>query len=226
MTVEAALAKCAYLLSKDLSTDAIRQLISQPLRGELTLPNSIPTSSTPLEEEDRLRELLSKVVACSLSVTATKVTEALVPILISQAAAKSGPLLSTLIDSFASPSSSHILNESVTAALQSPLMLAVIASDFNNVQILIAGGASVHQRDAFHHSSLYYAIKSGCKPIIMALIEAGAFLGETEIASGEIGLEFIRCEKEGLTEMVELWNLAGREEIARSRRCLIELVGS
>ncbi|KAJ9115082.1 hypothetical protein QFC22_005410 [Naganishia vaughanmartiniae] len=45
MTPEAALSKLSYLLSKEeLDTTTVRQLMSIPIRGEMTLPNDSPTA--------------------------------------------------------------------------------------------------------------------------------------------------------------------------------------
>ncbi|KAL8278731.1 hypothetical protein RQP46_008800 [Phenoliferia psychrophenolica] len=64
MTVECALAKLSYLLSKpELSPAQVRKLISRPLRGELTLSSPVPTYSSPIEADDRLRTLFSQVIS-------------------------------------------------------------------------------------------------------------------------------------------------------------------
>ncbi|KAK4704669.1 L-asparaginase, partial [Phenoliferia sp. Uapishka_3] len=64
MTVECALAKLSYLLSKpELNPAQVRRLISQPLRGELTLSSPVPTFTSPTEANDRLRNLFSQLVS-------------------------------------------------------------------------------------------------------------------------------------------------------------------
>ncbi|KAA1066326.1 hypothetical protein PGT21_028535 [Puccinia graminis f. sp. tritici] len=65
MTTECALAKLAYLLSKpSLSPAKIRTLISQPLRGELTLPARVQFQPQPVE--DRLNWLMKHITSLQL----------------------------------------------------------------------------------------------------------------------------------------------------------------
>lgn len=64
--MQCALAKLSYLLSKPNLTPAqVRTLISRPLRGELSLPSSIPIFANPVEAGDRLRTLFGLVLECS-----------------------------------------------------------------------------------------------------------------------------------------------------------------
>ncbi|WAR57340.1 hypothetical protein PtB15_8B387 [Puccinia triticina] len=66
MTTECALAKLAYLLSKpSLSPTKIRTLISQPLRGELTLPARVQFQPQPVE--DRLNWLMKQITSLKLT---------------------------------------------------------------------------------------------------------------------------------------------------------------
>ncbi|KAM0788513.1 hypothetical protein ACM66B_001643 [Microbotryomycetes sp. NB124-2] len=65
MTVECALAKLSYLLSKDLSPPQIRRLLSQPLRGELTLTTPPQTHASPVQAGERLRGLFSRILECA-----------------------------------------------------------------------------------------------------------------------------------------------------------------
>ncbi|KAI7949473.1 hypothetical protein MJO28_008294 [Puccinia striiformis f. sp. tritici] len=66
MTTECALAKLAYLLSKpSLTPEKIRTLISQPLRGELTLPARVQFQPQPVE--DRLNWLMKHITSLKSS---------------------------------------------------------------------------------------------------------------------------------------------------------------
>ncbi|GAA6007005.1 hypothetical protein JCM11491_001474 [Sporobolomyces phaffii] len=68
MTTECALAKLAYLLSKpDLTPAQVRKLITQPLRGELTPVSPVPTYSSPLDTQGKLRTLFAQMVALNPS---------------------------------------------------------------------------------------------------------------------------------------------------------------
>ncbi|KAH7341065.1 asparaginase-domain-containing protein [Rhizoctonia solani] len=64
MTPECALAKLAYLLSKkDLTPAGVRELVSQPLRGELTLPTPLTRPTTT--SLDSIQDLLSEILRLS-----------------------------------------------------------------------------------------------------------------------------------------------------------------
>ncbi|KAJ1309577.1 hypothetical protein OPQ81_006350 [Rhizoctonia solani] len=64
MTPECALAKLAYLLSKkDLTPASVRELVSQPLRGELTLPPPLTRPTTT--SLDSIQDLLSEILRLS-----------------------------------------------------------------------------------------------------------------------------------------------------------------
>ncbi|KAL5635409.1 hypothetical protein ACGC1H_004261 [Rhizoctonia solani] len=66
MTPECALAKLAYLLSKkDLTPARVRELVSQPLRGELTLPAPLTRPTTTAL--DSIQDLLSEILRLSQS---------------------------------------------------------------------------------------------------------------------------------------------------------------
>ncbi|KAG8217609.1 asparaginase-domain-containing protein [Butyriboletus roseoflavus] len=70
MTPECALTKLAYLLSKpELSVNQIRELISMPLRGELTRPTLSPPNRPPTVAPDlpNIQELLTQFVRLSSS---------------------------------------------------------------------------------------------------------------------------------------------------------------
>ncbi|CAH7686459.1 L-asparaginase [Phakopsora pachyrhizi] len=65
MTTECALAKLGYLLSKPgLSLDVIRRLISQPLRGELTLPAQ--AQFEPVGVEETLKKMMKQMISLNL----------------------------------------------------------------------------------------------------------------------------------------------------------------
>lgn len=165
--------------------------------------------------------------------------KAILPFLLGQAAARSGPSLSLLIDSLASPSSSNtvdlhptaltILNEPSTASLHTPLHLAALSAQLPNVLLLLSHGASVHVRDVLSHSPLFYAARIGGSGLDMvgALRAAGAHLGEAEMERGDVGLEVSRAERSGDEERVLVWKeAAGPEDLERAKESLRRLVGA
>ena len=235
MTVECALAKLCYLLSKPLTPDQIRKLIPISLRGELTPPNVFTTHSTSLDAADRLRSLLGKVIASSGSGGSSNVSQeegveeykgvewsattdsdaekaenALMPFLLSTASSKSDNSLQNLIKSLElNPGSTiELLSVSTNVSLHTPLHLAVFSSSVRNLEILLMHGANLHARDFECHTALYYAARVGRvvgMEMVRILKDAGANLGETEIERGDVGLEILRAEKRGEGE---IWRLA------------------
>lgn len=285
--MQCALAKLSYLLSKpDLSPSQVRTLISRPLRGELTLPSSIPTFASPTQTSDRLRTLFGLVLESSplqpvgavpsphprprgksasdsavvpgvaplpaefagpwpaTRREAEDAEKAILPFLVGQAAAKPGPLLESLVESLAGAARGDStmlgagpgaeagaglatalteLNEPATAALQTPLHLAVLAVQAENVELLLAHGASVHARDVLGHTPLYYAARQGGpgRRMVQALRAAGAHLGEAEIERGDVGLELLRADTDGK----EVWRLAADDEaLTRASEAILTLM--
>ncbi|BGP30505.1 hypothetical protein JCM10296v2_002260 [Rhodotorula toruloides] len=282
MTTECALAKLSYLLSKpELTPAQVRKLLAQPLRGELTPVAPVPTYSSPLDTETRLRTLFSQLVECAppnsrSSVSPHKVVKpqltgedpvlpseftsawpssladedalkaAVLPYMLAQAASRSSELLQTLVTSLSVPNaalssattatSSHplalpsLLNEPASVTLQTPLHLAVLALNAQNVELLLASGASVHVRDTHGHSPLFYAAKAGGTfglAIVRSLKAAGAHLSEAEVESGQVGLEIVKAEKAVDATAREVWlEAVGEEEVERAKAVLIGLVAT
>lgn len=180
---------------------------------------------------------------------ADEAEKAILPFLLGQAAAKHGPLLASLVESLAgaargqetmvgSSSSASVhsatsdelettvtqVNEPATAALHTPLHLAVLAVQPGNVRLLLGAGASVHCRDALGHSALYYAARQGAagEEMVQALREAGAHLGEVEIERGYVGLELLRADEDGK----RVWTAAaGEDGLTRAREAISALLG-
>ncbi|KAH8914941.1 asparaginase-domain-containing protein [Atractiella rhizophila] len=129
MTVEAALAKLGYLLSKpNLTKDQIRALIPRSLRGELTPPVETVRFSAETQDQ-RIDRLLSHLLACSsLDPTDLQASDSLnqtvgsstrvsneqvsaaerelLPVLLGQAAGRSDGTLERLIRDYVDPPSS------------------------------------------------------------------------------------------------------------------------
>ena len=247
----------------------VRRLLGQPLRGELTLANSVPTYSSPVDAGQRLRALFSHVIECSpstsrgpispatrprslSSVTGSDVhlhlpdplalpdefnppwpatlkdeetaERAILPYLLGQASARSDTLLDSLLAEIVPPTATNdptvvaLLNEPSTPSLQTPLHLAVLAGQPTNVDLLLSHGASVHARDILGHGALFYAARSGAegRRIVMALKQAGAHLGETELEGGEVGLEVIKARKNGDAAAEAVWREAAGDAFERA----------
>ncbi|GAA6034872.1 hypothetical protein JCM8097_009342 [Rhodosporidiobolus ruineniae] len=164
---------------------------------------------------------------------------AITPYLLAQAASRADGLLPSLLASLDSPAAEtastssssaplslpSILNESATSTLQAPLHLAIIASLPQNVDTLLAAGASVHVRDVFGHSPLFYAAKGGGEhglAMVKSLRAAGGHLSEQEIEGGQVGLEVIKAERGAEAEMaLQVWaEAAGEEGLERAKAAL------
>ncbi|GAA5860010.1 hypothetical protein JCM8547_003057 [Rhodosporidiobolus lusitaniae] len=155
------------------------------------------------------------------------------PWLLSQAASRDGPYLSSLISALEAPSLNandapclpSVLNESATTALQTPLHLAVLSSLPANVDLLLSHGASVHARDAFGHSPLFYAAKvggGGGAAMVKSIKAAGGHLSDGEIESGQVGLEVAKARKAGGEGL--LLEAAGEEDLARAKAVLANML--
>ena len=161
--------------------------------------------------------------------------QAILPYLLGQAAARPDHLLATLIESLrgSSPVSTTpdsaitLLNEPSTPALQTPLHLAVLAAQTDNVILLLAHGASVHSRDVLAHSALFYAARLGSagSDMVTALRDAGAHLGEVEIERGDVGLEIARAARTGDEGATAVWVAAAGLNLDRAKESLRALIG-
>lgn len=251
MTTECALAKLGYLLSKPgLSVDVVRELIGQPLRGELTLPARAQFEPS----QDRLRWLISHLADASLdhralnqnSVTGTAEistpsiltdrTPAIPRVLIEPVESgalpdhnpKAQPLVDPMSQGTASASDVGLdlirsqisgqeleqaenylipyalvtaagrlddslarlisagaragaLNKRASTGLgQTALHVAAFHGRLHNLEILLDHGASVHLRDDFGHTPLYYALLNRHRTCAEALEKAGGHLIESE----------------------------------------------
>ena len=123
------------------------------------------------------------------------------------------------------PSSSSESAPSATVLLQPPLHLAVLAALPQKVEHLLSHGASVHARDTFGHSPLFYAAKHGGETglrMVRLLRAAGAHLGEREVEAGFVGLEIFKAER---ARDAEIWvEAAGPDEVERAKKALRALM--
>lgn len=168
---------------------------------------------------------------------------AVLPHLLAQAAAKPGNLLQSLLTSLDAPASTplastslsslalpSLLNEPASTTLQTPLHLATLAGLLDNVELLLASGASVHQRDANGRSPLFYAARHrglDALAVVKALRAAGAHFSEREIEAGDVGLEVAKAEKANDAVAAGVWLEAlGEDGVRRAKAALRALVGS
>lgn len=223
MTVEAAYAKLCYLLGReDLTPEDVRQLMTRPLRGELTPP--IVAQYRHCDTETRLHQLLLQTVSLNRAhqgaavpsevATGQRMTEqeihvihdTLLPILIAQAAGREDGSLQQLIQQN-HPLPLEVLNASGDVTL-SPLHVAIQFGRLDNILLLLAAGASVHLRDPVSNvSPLRQAAQLGRIDIVRALVQAGAHLTEMETVAAQAELQ--QAVAADNRNVIEAWSLAG-----------------
>ncbi|KAG0143989.1 hypothetical protein CROQUDRAFT_134634 [Cronartium quercuum f. sp. fusiforme G11] len=218
MTTECALAKLGYLLSKPgLSVDAVRGLIGQSIRGELTPPARVQYE--PLAPEDRLKWLIGQMACAGLGargqasprlkngpdleggpseqlektssdiglelirseISREELEQAescLIPYALLTAAGRSDDSLRQLISAGVP---AGLLNHRGSTGLgQTAVHVTAFHGQSQNLDLLLDHGASVHLRDDFGHTPLYYAILNNHQSCIESLEKAGGHLGEFE----------------------------------------------
>jgi len=171
----------------DLSIPEIRKLVGRPLRGELTPPVKTKQFS-PTQPGDRLQflfsQLLSLTKARSTESTASSehwrssqfspeekamAEQAMIPVLLSQAAAVEDDSLKTLlstlhglepIEQSSDYNVGNHLNQPHTIGSLLPLHVAASRGITPNVELLLKHGASVHRRDQDGHTAIYCAAVS------------------------------------------------------------------
>eukprot|EP00998_Keelungia_sp_KM082_P005817 NODE_210_length_2305_cov_58.274564_g204_i0.p1 GENE.NODE_210_length_2305_cov_58.274564_g204_i0~~NODE_210_length_2305_cov_58.274564_g204_i0.p1 ORF type:complete len:600 (-),score=127.38 NODE_210_length_2305_cov_58.274564_g204_i0:432-2231(-) len=172
MTVEAAVAKLAYLLGKGLDVAAVRKQMEENLRGELTVQ---------AQEQFSLQnnEFVSKVAAAVGSRNmeeANSVTQALAPTLMC-AAAGNGDI--TSLQEMVSAGSTVTVSD---YDKRTPLHLACAEGHLDCVRWLLEHGACVHTMDRFQRTALMDALLGGHEACALLLREAGAALTENQLA--------------------------------------------
>ncbi|KAK2184168.1 hypothetical protein NP493_277g00013 [Ridgeia piscesae] len=176
MTVEAALMKLAYILSKnEWSLEKKRKLVSINMRGELTV--------TAEEEKDLLEysliQKMAKMMKISSAEEARLLRDAIFPSLLCSAARQGNiDMLKELREAGADLSLGDY--DSRTA-----LHIATCEGHIEVVRYMLEYGASVHVRDRYGHSPLDDAIFFHRNDIIKVLRDTGAHL---RLAPARLGM--------------------------------------
>lgn len=202
-----------------------------PLRGELTQPRPLISDLTT-SKESRIHGLFTRLLLVSGDSPKGKqdtkeslhrsvgegfsdsnlsaVEDKLNPLLIASAASRPDNTLKNLLAALLSespnttkPQGLSLLN---TFSTLSPLHIACLHGQVQNVELLLKAGASVHLRDIQGHTALHYAMQARDTPytqrakMIERLREAGAHLTSQELEHG-----VANKQEEGSSE---LWQLA------------------
>ncbi|KAF9246423.1 asparaginase-domain-containing protein [Melanogaster broomeanus] len=240
MTPECALTKLAYLLSKpELSVHQVRDLISMPLRGELTCPTMLaPTRPTAAPDMPSIQGLLTQFVRLTSSsrqtpqITlspCTALTEAaLLPLLVHLAVARNdvGGLnfcLATAASWEAEDTALVTIPGGIVNCLEagsgrSPLHVAALNGSTGSVSCLLESGALVHLRDTLGHTALYYAARRGHEDIVDILISAGANLGGLEYEAGYAELSLKNALSSGDQNSLKVWEKTGMDIAVRDSK--------
>lgn len=231
IAMQCALAKLSYLLAKGLTSDEVRSLMSTPLRGELYPPRPLISDLTTTKES-RISGLFTRLLMVSGSSPngpenhknslhrsvgegfsesdLSTVEDRLNPLLVASAASRPDNTLRNLLGALlcdspdtTKPQGLSLLN---TFSTISPLHIACLHGQEQNVKLLVKAGASVHLRDIQGHTALYYAMQardatqSQRLRMVQTLREAGAHLSLSETES--------RLTVSPSPEVLELWTAA------------------
>jgi 60kDa lysophospholipase len=153
MTPECALTKLSYLLAhEDYDTATITRMMTESLRGEITIKNHYPdednTSINQIRHHSLLGELLSSTLeSCHQSLRQSTNT-VLRPLLMHQAAANGDLTAMSELDS------RRLYIDSADYQGKTCLHVAIANGKLNAVKWLIEHGANVHARDSFGNNAV------------------------------------------------------------------------
>ncbi|KIJ69086.1 hypothetical protein HYDPIDRAFT_123159 [Hydnomerulius pinastri MD-312] len=195
MTPECALTKLGYLLSKpELSVQQVRELISMPLRGELTRQTlSAPSQPTTAPDLPSIQGLLTQFVR------------------ITNAARQTPQITLSPSDKALVAIPGGIVNCADAGSGRSPLHVAAINGSTASVSCLLESGALVHLRDTLGHTALYYAARQGHEEIVDTLVSAGANLGGMEYEAGYAELALKNALGAGDRNALNVWRKSGMD---------------
>jgi lysophospholipase len=205
---QCALAKLSYLLAReDLDRQAIKTIISRPIRGELTTPVSKKQVSLESQWRFLFQHLISwkrdptvhpsEETSASLSATEMQALgTAMLPILITRAAGQADGSLAEILT--ATEPSLDILNGAGGSYTHPPLFVAARSGSSDNVALLLERGASVHMPDPMTGMSvLFAAALLGHQDVVKLLKQAGAHFNSEELQSGRVEFERQLAQKQG-----------------------------
>jgi 60kDa lysophospholipase len=153
MTPECALTKLSYLLGHpEYDAAMIPRLMTESLRGEITIKNQYPdednTSQNPTQQHSLLGEILSSTLeSCHQSLRNTT-NDVLRPLLMHQAAANGD------LTALAELDSRRTYIDSADYQGKTCLHIAIMNGKLNAVKWLVEHGANVHARDSFGNNSV------------------------------------------------------------------------
>ena len=152
MTPECALTKLSYLLAHDYDTATIARLMTESLRGEITIKNHYAdednSTINPIQHHSLLGELLSSTLESCHHSLRRSTNAVLRPLLMHQAAANGDLMALSELDS---PRSCI---DSADYQGNTCLHVAIANGKLNSMKWLIEHGANVHAKDSYGNNAV------------------------------------------------------------------------